>query len=107
MKDALLKEVSLLKEQPVSDEELLRAKRYTVGSYTLRHQRQRDRAFLLGWWEAIGSGYKFDSDYAKAMEGVTKADVQRVARKYLTNYALVMSIPKNPGNLPSPFTKGK
>ncbi|MDO8587883.1 MAG: pitrilysin family protein [Armatimonadota bacterium] len=94
-KDAILKEISLLKDQPVSDEELLRAKRYVIGTYALRHQRLRERAYHLGWMEAIGVGYQFDLNYDRIIDSVTKADVQRVARKYLNNYAMVLSLPKS------------
>lgn len=105
VKDAILAEVALLKNQPVTDEELLRGKRYTIGTYALQHQRLRERAYMLGWMETIGAGYQFDTAYNNMIESVTKADVQRVARKYFTNYALVMSIPKSPGEAASAFGK--
>lgn len=93
-KQALLSEINDMQEKPLSDEELTRAKRYCIGSYALEHQRLRERAFHLGWLEAVGPGYEFDSGFSSAIEAVTKADVQRVVSRYLSNYALVVIVPE-------------
>lgn len=103
IKDATLAEVASLRDRLVSDEELLRAKRYAVGSHALKRQRLRERAFHLGWMEAIGAGYQFDQEFGSRIDAVTKEDVQRVARKYLTNYAMVVGLPKNSPAIGSPF----
>jgi len=95
VKNALMKDVDSLKDQPLSQADLDRAKGYTIGNYALNHQHMIDRAYLLGWSEAVGVGYEFDSRYADEVEKVTAADVQRVARKYFTNYASVLLLPKS------------
>lgn len=94
VKSAMLEEFTKLQNQPLSATDLERAKRYTIGRYALEHQRLRDRAFHLGWMEAIGLGCDYDSDYASKIEAVTAEDVQNVARKYFTNYSLTIVLPK-------------
>jgi predicted Zn-dependent peptidase len=94
VKAALTSEVDKLKEEPLSDKELVRAKGYTIGSYALQHQHIFDRAFYLAWLEAVGPGYQYDRQFADDVEKVTAEDVQQVARKYLTNYAAVVLLPK-------------
>lgn len=91
---SLLVLVGSLKDKPLSPEELERAKGFTIGTYALSHQHLLDRANLLGWAEAAGVGYEFDSRYADLIQAVTAADVQRVAKKYLTNYATRLLLPK-------------
>ncbi len=86
--------VGALKEKQLSPEDLARAKGYTIGSYALSHQHLLDRAYLLGWSEAAGVGYEFDTRFGDQVDRVTAADVQRVALKYFTNYAAVLVLPK-------------
>ncbi|MGC8864016.1 MAG: M16 family metallopeptidase, partial [Armatimonadota bacterium] len=94
LKKVLLQQVELLKEKPLSAADLQRAKGYTIGTYALSQQRLMDRAFLLAWLEAIGVGYEAARAFPDQVEKVTAEDVQRVARKYLNNYAAVILIPK-------------
>lgn len=94
VKESMLGEVTKLQNEPLSPDELERAKRYTIGTYALRHQRIRDRAFHLGWLEAIGLGCEYDAEFASKIEAVTAADVQNVAKKYFNNYAMSIVLPK-------------
>ena len=94
-KKSLIALVDSLKETPMSADDLERAKGYTIGTYALGHQHLLDRAILLGWAEAVGVGCEFDSRYGDQVQSVTAADVQRVARKYFTNYAAVVVLPKS------------
>jgi len=91
---SLISLVDGLKDSPLSAEDLERAKGFTIGSYALGHQHLLDRALLLGWAEAVAGSYTFDTGYADKVQSVTAADVQRVARKYFTNYAAVVLLPK-------------
>ena len=93
-KTSLISLVDRLKENPLSDEDIERAKGYTIGSYALKHQHIIERALLLGWSEAVTNDYSFDTNYADKIQSVTAADVQRVARKYFTKYATVIFLPK-------------
>jgi len=93
VKQAMIEEITKLQNSSLSPEELERAKRYAIGSWALRHQRLRDRAFYLGWLEAIGLGCEYDLQFAVKIEAVTAADVQAVAKKYLNNYAMTIVLP--------------
>ncbi|MEN6372718.1 MAG: pitrilysin family protein [Armatimonadota bacterium] len=94
VKKAVLAEINKMQNEPLTNEELERAKRYTIGTYALSHQRIRERAFHLGWTEAIGLGCEYDSEYSSDIEAVTAADVQRIAKKYLNNYAMTIVLPE-------------
>lgn len=91
---ALIEQVEWLRDNQLSADDLERAKGYTIGTHALQHQRLLDRAFHLGWSEIIGLGYEFDLKFAQSVDAVTAEDVQRVARRYLTNYAAVLLLPK-------------
>ena len=57
-----------------------------IGAYRLKHERLEDRASLLGIAELSSrDGYKLDTDYARYINAVTIADVQRVAAKYFVH----------------------
>ena len=73
-----------------ADDDLVRAKRYLIGSHALKHERTRDRAFNLGWHEAVGLGYQYDFLYGDKMNAVTRADVMRVCAKYFTKPSFVV-----------------
>lgn len=93
VKQAMLEEVTRMQKDMLTPEELERAKRYTIGSYALRHQRLRDRAFHLGWLEAIGVGCEYDTAFESKIEAVTAADVRKVAKKCFNNYAMTIVLP--------------
>lgn len=97
VKTALINEAEKLKSQPLSAQDLERAKGFTIGSYALDHQRMHERAFHLAWLEAIGVGHDYDRKFADEVQNVTADDVMRVARKYFTNYATVLLVPKAGG----------
>lgn len=78
---------------PPSDTELTRARNLAIGRDALRHERARDRAFFLGWYEAMGLGYAFDADLPRRLAAVTPDDLQRVAKKYLSVRASVVAMP--------------
>ena len=101
---ALIAQVKLLCAAPPSAQMLARAKRFVIGSYLTRHERLLDRAYWLGFSEVAlqetgGSG--FDSDFAASVNSVTATDVQRVARKYLSDGSVVSMV------LPGSSTAGE
>lgn len=75
------------------DAEMARARSVAVGRNALRHERVRDRSFMLGWYEAMGLGYAYDAAYPQLLSSVSRADVLRVARRYLTRRCAVIVTP--------------
>jgi predicted Zn-dependent peptidase len=78
---------------PPAEAEVARARNVAVGQDALRHERARDRAFFLGWYEVMGLGYAFDAELPKRLAAVTPADVLRVAQKYLPARASAVALP--------------
>ncbi len=78
---------------PPTMAEVERAKRYVSGSHALLHQRTKDRAFYLGWYEAVGLGYEFDAKFPDLVSKVTMDDVKRLASVYLQKYAVAIVSP--------------
>jgi len=94
-KRGIVREIERLQKEPVPQAELERAKRFLVGSYALRHQRNSDQAFYLGWYEAVGVGWEFDDTYAERMNAVTAEQVQQAARTWLHAYAGAALMPRS------------
>ena len=77
-----------LKTTPPTPAELARAQHFLIGSYKIKHERIEDRAYLLGFAEMARGDAAFDTDYAKYINAVTAADVQRVATTYFVHPAV-------------------
>jgi zinc protease len=78
----LLAEFERLRDEPVTAEELERAKRYAIGSHAIR---QESGGAILGdmvdaWM--FGTGLRELEEHDSRIEAVTAEDVQRLAREY-------------------------
>lgn len=92
---ALVSEMKSLLERPPDAAELGRVKALVKGRWALRHQRLKDRAFLLGWSEAMGLGADFDTGFDARIDAVTPEDVGRVAQTVLgANHVLALTLPE-------------
>ena len=80
------KELNYLQDIP--EKEISDAKTYIEGSFMIENEDPKKRADALMFWNCIDENLKID-DYLKNIRKVTKQDVSRVAKKYLTdNYLL-------------------
>lgn len=93
-KQQLVSQLKLLTTKPPTDAEVLRAKRMLIGNHALKHQRQRDRAYYLGWYEAVGLGCDYDRKYESVINAVTPAQVRAFAQKISQGYAVAVTMPK-------------
>jgi len=93
-RQAVLAEIAQLQQSPPSEAEMLRARRYTVGTYLLDHQRNRDLARYLCWYEVLGLGYTYDERFPALVERVGAADLMRVARQCLQRGSLSVVLPE-------------
>jgi zinc protease len=81
LEQALLGEMEQLKREPITAEELTRAKNQIEAGYVFQDDSIHSRAALLARFELIG-GYALRDGFLDRIRAVTAADVQRVARLY-------------------------
>jgi zinc protease len=85
MEKALLEEMERFKKEPVTDEELQRAKNQVEASFVFQEDSVHRRASLLARFELIG-GHALMDGYLDRLRGVTAADLTRVAQAYFQDY---------------------
>jgi len=93
IKAAIIHELNDLAEHPVNEEELARAKAFLLGSYALSHQRMKEQAYSLAWYEVLGLGVEFENRYAEAIEQVSAQDVQETAQGLFQRFVLAATLP--------------
>jgi zinc protease len=82
---ALRAEAAKLRDAPVTDAELAEAKNELIAGALRERETVEDRANVLGW-SLINTGDAASADREIAsLQAVTAADIQRVARRYLTD----------------------
>ena len=81
VEEALLAEIERLKQEPVPDEEITRARNQIEASFIWQQDSVFSRASVLGRFEMLGS-WRLLEDYLPRLRAVTPADLQRVARTY-------------------------
>ena len=94
---AMLAEVERMKAAPVTKAELTKAvKQFTAGTLASRKTMQGQAQDLGGNWISAGD-LNFSERYLAAVRRITPADLQRVARQYLTteNRTLYALLPKD------------
>jgi zinc protease len=80
----ILKEVTAIRDADVTDAELSRAKDQIVKSFPARFATRAAVAQQLAELAIFGLPDSYLADYTRKIAAVTKDDVRRVARKYLT-----------------------
>ncbi len=93
IKSAILDIVSDLALRPVSQEELSRAKAYLLGSYALSHQRMKEQAYALAWYELLGLTVAFEDRYLEAIQSVTPEQVRETADRIFRRFVLAVTLP--------------
>jgi zinc protease len=81
LEKALLEEMEKFRNEPVTAEELARARNQIEAQFVFQQDSVYRRASLLARFETIG-GYRLLDSYVDLIRSVTAADVQRVARTY-------------------------
>src|SRR5262245_56723416 len=90
---AILEEIERIKDEPVPDAELEKAKRLIEADLVLSNEEPLQQAILLGQYETIAwddgnhdssVGYRYFDTYLQRINSVTASDLAGVARKYLT-----------------------
>jgi len=96
---AILDEVRLIKNVPVSEKELKKVKNYFTGNLYAGLETSSARAQFYGLEEALGKKLKTPQEYAKEIQKVTASDIKRVAGNIFktnkSNLALIGPFNKN------------
>jgi len=93
VKSAIIDVLDDLVRRRVSQKELSRAKAYLLGSYALSHQRMKEQAYSLAWYEVLGLGVDFEDRYVEAIHSVTPEQVQKAADRILSRFVLAVTVP--------------
>jgi zinc protease len=95
---ALFEELDRLRNEPVSGGELRKAKNQFLAGHYRQLKTIVDKADMLGIYEVYYGDYRKMFTAEETLEAVTAADVQRVARQYLTekNRTVAILIPEAP-----------
>jgi len=94
--EAVWDEIDAVTQGPPSEEELGRAKEYLKGVFVFGRETNIGQASLLGYFESTGWDADRVEDYPRGIERVTRADILRVAQKYLTTGVLAVTTPRIP-----------
>jgi zinc protease len=93
---AIKSEIEKLKSEPVSDEELERAKKSVLAQYLVSLETAGGMAQAAADGRLLTGSYDFSFRYTKGVEAVTKEDLLQAARKFLkeTSLTIVKVSPK-------------
>jgi zinc protease len=84
VENAIYAEIERFKNEPVSDEELLKAKNQAEASFIMAQDSVFYQAMQLGQFETVAE-WRLLGRYLDGVRAVTKDDVQRVAKQYFTD----------------------
>ena len=87
-------ELESLQKNPVSQAELSSVKNYLKGTYILGLDTPAALGFTCALNELYGLGYDFHQKYSQAIDAVSSADIQRVAKDYLDIHKSAMVLTK-------------
>jgi predicted Zn-dependent peptidase len=95
---AVLGEIDRIRGEQITERELSRAKAYLLGILAMDRRTNARHAWYMAFFEVTGTGWDFPERFARAVESVTVADVERVARQYLTVPTVVVVQPPKAGS---------
>ncbi len=98
--DAVLREVYRLRDEPVSEAELQKAKKQKAAELVFGRQTVQDAADSLGRSFISAGDPLFDQKYVENIQKVTAEDIQRVAREYFVPQKLNRVVIAPPGGAP-------
>ena len=87
----LRQQISQLREQPVTAEELARVKAQVVASDVYERDSVFYQAMKIGMLESTGQSWRILEDYVDNIRAVTAEQLQQVARKYLNDDQLTVA----------------
>jgi predicted Zn-dependent peptidase len=82
-------EINKLKNELVSEEELIGAKNNYLGKRAFFHETNSQQAYYLGFYETMEMGAEFDAEIAENIKNVTAEQIQAVANKYFSRNSII------------------
>ena len=84
LEKAVLREIEKIKNEPVTEEELTRAKKNIRMEYFKSMDSNDEIASTLSYYESLFGDYRYFANYLNEIEKVSADDLQKAAKKYLT-----------------------
>src|SRR2546426_2513403 len=98
--EAILQELYRLRDEPVSPEDLAKAKKQKLADYVFEHQTVEQRAHALGLNMLATYDPNFSDTYVRNIQHVTAEDIREVARLYLREETLVQAVVRPTSDTP-------
>lgn len=89
---AVREQIAILRREPVDAKTLERAQNQILADHLYGMDSMFYQAMRIGSLETTGIGWEWLKGFEAGIRGVTAADVQRVARKYLTDGRLAVGV---------------
>lgn len=104
---AILEEIERIRNEEVTDQELKTARDTVLNSFVFNFDQPAKTLNRLVLYDYYGYPKDFIFRYQRAVEGVTKADILRVARKYLRPQELTIVAVGKPSDFGKPLAELK
>lgn len=79
----ILREIEIIKTQPVTDEELTKAKNNIKMEYIKSLDSNSEIASTLSYYEILLGDYRYFADYLNNIDKITAENIQKAAQIYL------------------------
>jgi zinc protease len=96
-RSALLEEFERLRQEPVSNDEIERSQRYTIGTWQIRKQTNAAQLSELLQSHVLGQGLEEITEFEDRIRAVDAARVQEVAQKYFRPEVVVEGVVRGTG----------
>lgn len=104
--EAVRRDLRRLADEGITAEELGRAQRYLIGTHAIGLQRKGSLAAALAFHEAYGEGWEAYKKFPQRIRKITRAEVQRLAQKYLDPKREVLAVIRPPEGTPAVSSAG-
>lgn len=92
LEQAIREQIELIKNEPVSDDELARIKAQVIAADVYQLDSVFYQAMKIGQFETVGLDWRLSDQYAERIQQVTAEQVQAVAKKYLIDNSLTVAV---------------
>lgn len=91
LEKGMLEQIDLLKTQPISEEELQRAKTQLLAQEVFEKDSMSEQATLLGILETVGLSWQIADTFREKIKAVTPTQIQEVVKKYFQPQRLTVA----------------